>query len=98
MRIPVGIEEACSGSDQSSGAIKFDRTTFHHDSGIKNRQFEFFPDQGWNYIVELERRIFPSPGIITPVNNGFRLRKLRVYEESWSVVPAPRIIGWMKIE
>src|SRR5689334_3676207 len=67
MWVPVRIQQATGGSNQSAFAVKINGTSFHNYPRIENRNILLFAYQRWNYIIQVEGRIFSTPGIIVPV-------------------------------
>ena len=52
-----------------------------------------------NDIVQIERRIFPAPGVVTPVNDRPFPRALVVAnEKNGAMIAAPRLIGGEMVE
>src|ERR1700675_3276938 len=46
----------------------------------------------WNHLVEIEWRVFATPGVVIPIHHG-KPRIAIAFDEDWAVVAAPRFVG-----
>src|SRR5688572_27921023 len=81
VRIPVLVQQAGSGGEYGTFAVEIHGASLHHNSRINNGNIIMKGNECWNLIIQVKRRIFSSPRIVTPVNDYFFCFRARVYQE-----------------
>src|SRR5437868_8799250 len=64
---------------------------------VKNREVENFGDTGWHDIIQVARRILPSPGIVIPIDDGQSWIVLS-RQENRSMIATPGFVRWNTIK
>ena len=92
LRIAVGIEQAGLGGQQSSPSVHVDRAALQHDAGLEYGKAQLFGDPGRYDVIQVVRRILPTPGVEPPVDDGLRMLRIRPLNEDRSMISAPGVV------
>lgn len=91
--IPIGIKEAAGGGEQGTLSIGVYGTPFEDEMpAVENRQIQFLGDTGRDFIVKIAGWVFPTPGVVSKINNS-QPWGVGAFDENRSVVAAPGFIG-----
>ncbi len=96
--IPVLVQQTTGRCQQRALSIEFNRPTFHDNSGVNHRNAQRLAYPGGYHIIQVIGRIFIAPGVIAPIDDHFFLFRTGIDQEGRTMIPAPGIIGRMKIE
>ena len=66
--IPILIQEAGLSRKLCAAAVHVYRAAFEDHVRIKNRQFQDFSEACRHDFIEIKRRVFVSPCVVTPVH------------------------------
>ena len=98
LRIAVGIEQAGLGGQQSSPSVHIDGATLQHDTGLEHGKAQLFGDPGRYDVVQIVRRILPTPGVEPPIDDGLRMLRIRPLNEDRSMISTPGVVRGVKVE
>src|SRR4029077_11684658 len=68
--VAVFIEKTRFAGEKRPRPIDLDRASFQNHPRIKNRDFQDLSNARRNDFIQVERRIFISPGIVIPIDDG----------------------------
>ena len=97
LRIAVGVEQAGLGGEQVSYPIDIDAAAFHNDVGREAFHVEVISNMDGNLGVEFVR-IFATPCVVVPIDEGSFGCVLSVEQEGWTMVATPSVVGWELVE